>query len=171
MGMDKVLFSLLIGFLALVMAGPSLALPLSPGATEEAYVFYSGGGSSSPPPSDHGNSSSSDRPSNSNGPLGGTPGVQLPALVVPMYSGRQQAGYFYLTMALEVRGDDWAVREKVPFIQDALVRYVYTHPIPEGMSEEEALEILSEPLMQIAADIMQNDQVIGIIYRDVSTGF
>ncbi len=170
--MSKLAFSFLAGFLALLIGAPAFALPgslpISPDAVGDGYVQLV----SSPPPSDHENSSSSSNvPDNSNGPLGGTPGVQLPALVVPMFQGRRQAGYFYLTMALEVRGDDWAVREKVPFIQDALVRYVYTHPISAGMTEEEALDLLSRAVVQIAADIMHNDQVIGIIYRDVSTGF
>jgi len=171
--MEDLLFAFVALVIAVFMAGQSHAAPFSVSAEGPPHAFYSGDGSSSPPPSnDHGapagNNSGNDR---SNTPLGGTPGVQLPALVVPMFQGERQAGYFYLTMALEVTGDDWQVREKVPYIQDALVRYVYAHPIPVGMSEEQALDIMSEIVVAIASDIMGNDQVTGIIYRDVSTGF
>ena len=126
-----------------------------------APVFASGSG-----PSSGGSSSSESTP-----PLGRNPGVELPALVVPMISNDRQAGYFYLTMALEVRGSDWEVRERVPFIQDRLVRWVYANPIPADLSEEEALEILSAAVIDIANEIMGGTRVTGLVYRDVSTGF
>ena len=159
--MEDLIFAFIAVAIAMFMTGQADAAPFNTAASDAPYVFYAGGGGSS--------SSSSN--SRSNTPLGGTPGVELPSLVVPLIQGQRQAGYFYLTMALEVRGDDWAVREKVPFIQDALVRYVYANPIPAGTTQEEALAILSEVVVMIATDVMQNDQVRGIIYRDVSSGF
>jgi len=129
-------------------------------------VFYSGSGGGS-------SSSSSDQGSNSRNraTAGRRAGVELPALVVPMISNGYQAGYFYLTMALEVRGDDWQVRERVPLIQHRLVRWVYANPISAELSEEEALDILSEAVIDIANEVMANHQVTGLVYRDVSTGF
>ncbi len=120
-------------------------------------------------PSSSGGSSSSR--SQNEPELGANPGVELPALVVPMSANGGQAGYFYLTMALEVRGDGWSVREKVPLIQDHLVRWVYANPIPAGLSEEEALDILSAAVIDISNEIMGGPVVLGLVYRDVSTGF
>ena len=132
-----------------------------------APALAAGGGQSrsSSSSSGHGSSSSSAAAPQTD------PGVELPALVVPMISNERQSGYFYLTMALEVRGDDYQVRQRVPLIVDRLVRWVYANPVPAGLTEDEALDILSAAVIEISNDIMGAEKVTGLVYRDVSTGF
>ena len=59
----------------------------------------------------------------------------------------------------------------MPYIQDRIVRWVHDHPVDADLSQEETLDIISDQMVHFANEVIGGNQVTGIVYRDVSTGF
>ena len=96
--------------------------------------------------------------------------VDLPMLVVPVGEGGKLHRYAYVALQLEVLGADvWQVREKIPFIQDAFIREVFSASVARADNPEEIDEdSLKARLKERATGVLQDDTVKRIIIKQVA---
>lgn len=96
--------------------------------------------------------------------------VFMPALVVPVTERGKLLFYYYVGIQLHVEklSKVPSVKEQVPIIQDAFVRYVHKHPVAghngDGQVDQSAL--ISE-LMPFVTGIIGPDLVDELIIEDI----
>ncbi|NWG46586.1 MAG: hypothetical protein HXY25_08565 [Alphaproteobacteria bacterium] len=160
-----------------VLAALALAILLVP-VPRPAQVMAGSGGGESASKGGHGEERSAkgghgEEEAASGGLFNAPREVDIPTMVAPVVGeGGAILAYAYLTLQVEVQGVDvWAVREKIPFLQDAFLREIFARSIARGegpVAVDEAA--LAARLKAQASAVIDKGTVTRIIIKKMDIG-
>jgi hypothetical protein len=101
----------------------------------------------------------------------GVPSLDLPPFMAPVTENGELKFYLYLVVKLDLTSDfkKPVVLEKVPYLQDALLRHVHSVPIaPLNGTEKVDESALSTRLKPVVEGILGPDVVAAVGFRNVA---
>lgn len=101
----------------------------------------------------------------------GVPSLDLPPFMAPVSENGELKFYMYIVVKLDLTSDfkKPVVLEKVPYLQDAVLRFVHASPIPAldgGEKIDEAA--LAQGLKPVIENVLGPDVVAQVGFRNVA---